>query len=173
MPVPTPAIGRERLFTALLALSAGLAVLAGPLRADEPAPATASGVAVQGSGPLKATIVVETLVTRQHPDGKTERHFVEAGQLKVGDEVYYTIRLTNPGKEPVQDVVVTKRLPYGVDYIRGSAAGPACRVEFSTDGGTTFAAAAKSGAYTHVRWTMGPPLAPGATALLRFRAIFR
>ena len=173
MPVPTPAPGRARLFTALLALLAALTAPAVALPADEPGPAVASDVAAQGSGPLTATIVVETLVTRPHPDGTTEKRFVEAAQLKVGDEVYYTIRVTNPGKEPVEDVVVTKRLPYGVDYIRGSAVGPACRVEFSTDGGATFAAATKSGVYTHVRWNLAPPLPPGATALLRFRAIFR
>ncbi len=130
-------------------------------------------VTVTGSGPLKTAIVVEVLETRQGPDGKVEKRFVEAQRLKAGEEVYYTIRVTNPGKSPVEDAVVTKLLPFGVDYIRGSAAGPACIVEFSTDGGNTFGARPKAGEYTHVRWTFGHPLAPGATALLRFRAIFR
>ena len=40
----------------------------------------------------------------------------------------------NPGEAPVSDVVVTKRLPFGVRYHPGSATGPACKVQFSVDG---------------------------------------
>jgi hypothetical protein len=80
---------------------------------------------------------------------------------------------------------VTKRLPYGVHYLSGTAAGPACDVHFSADGGNTFAkpdrnaGGSKKGSrkspaieYTHVRWILRNPLQPGATALLRFRAKF-
>jgi uncharacterized repeat protein (TIGR01451 family) len=173
MPVPTPASGPAGLLPALLALSGAICLHPGPVRAAEPGAEGASAVVATGSGPVNTEIVVETLVAREGPGGAVEKRFVEAERLKAGEQVYYTIRVTNPGKEPVQDVVVTKRLPYGVDYVRGSAAGPSCGVEFSTDSGATFAAAAKSGEYTHVRWIFGRPLAPGATALLRFRAIFR
>jgi uncharacterized repeat protein (TIGR01451 family) len=104
--------------------------------------------------------------------------------LKAGEKVHYTVRVTNPGKQPVANVVVTKRLPYGVHYEPGSAAGPACEVQFSADGGRTFtvpklpapagrkAAARPPVEYTHVRWILTRPLSPGATALLRFRATF-
>jgi uncharacterized repeat protein (TIGR01451 family) len=68
-----------------------------------------------------------------------------AGRLSAGDELHYTIRVTNPGKEPVTDIVVTKRLPFGVHYIRGSAVGPGCKVEVSIDGGTTFSAPTRLG----------------------------
>jgi hypothetical protein len=64
-------------------------------------------------------------------------------------------------------------MPFGLHYLPGSAKGPDCDIEFSTDGGATFAARPGSGEYTHVRWSMRRPLAPGATALLRFRATFR
>jgi hypothetical protein len=60
-----------------------------------------------------------------------------------------------------------------VDYVTGSAAGPDCDVELSADNGATYSPGGKPGAYTHVRWLCQRPLAPGATALLRFRAIFR
>jgi uncharacterized repeat protein (TIGR01451 family) len=138
--------------------------------ADDPA---AEDVVATGSGPLETGIEVEKLVLEERPDGGTARQFVAAGRLEAGEQLYYTVRVTNPGREQVTDVVITKRLPFGVDYVPGSAAGPACRVEFSSDGGATFSRSGGKGAYTHVRWTFEHPLAPGATALLRFRAVFR
>lgn len=135
-------------------------------------PAAVPVVVATGSGPLETRIEVQTLVAREGPDGEIVRQFVEAGRLEAGDQLYYTVRVTNPGQEPVGDVMVTKQLPYGVDYVPGSAAGPGCRIELSLDGGVTFERASGKGAYTHVRWILGQPLAPGATALLRFRAVF-
>jgi uncharacterized repeat protein (TIGR01451 family) len=133
-----------------------------------------------GSGPLETTIQVERLLVVPTPAGET-RHWVAAGRLAAGDEVHYTVRVHNPGKEPVTDVVVTKRLPFGVHYRRDSAVGPACIVQFSADGGVTFAPPERvrqttrkppAPSYTHVRWILRQPLSPGATALLRFRATF-
>ncbi|MGB5104121.1 MAG: hypothetical protein WBO04_12520 [Steroidobacteraceae bacterium] len=143
--------------------------------ADEgPGTEQAGGDAVaEGTGLLTTEIVVEKFEMETGPDGRERRRFVRASRLDAGDEVHYTIRVHNPGKEPVLDIVVTKRLPFGLGYIPGSAVGPACDVEFSTDGGTTFAPASrKPASYSHVRWILRRPLAPGATALLRFRATF-
>jgi uncharacterized repeat protein (TIGR01451 family) len=142
--------------------------------------------AATGSGPLLVTIAAETLQTEKGPDGTERRAWSSAGRLSAGDDVYYTIRVHNPGKDAVTDVVVTKRLPFGVHYKTGSAVGPACSVQFSVDGGATFKADVRPGRtgtdkarrkpeavdYTHVRWLLSRPLAPGATALLRFRASF-
>jgi len=139
-----------------------------------------------GSGPLEATISAEILRVEELPDGKQSRAWEPATRLSAGDEVSYTVRVRNPGKAAVTNIVVTKQLPFGVHYMRGSAVGPDCEVQFSIDGGTRFATAEQLGAgangkpgrkvppseYTHVRWVLGRPLAPGATALLRFRAIF-
>src|SRR5512140_3514237 len=132
-----------------------------------------------GSGALEATIIAEILREYEGADGKTVRSWEPATRLNAGDEVYYTIRVRNPGKQPVTGIVVTKRLPFGVHYKRGSAVGPACEVQFSIDGGTRFAPLERLGAgtdgrtmrkvqeteYTHVRWILSRPLAPGATAL--------
>jgi uncharacterized repeat protein (TIGR01451 family) len=153
-----------------------LAILAGALGAAQAVgdddPDAQGAVTATGSGPLQTRIEVQRLEVEEGPDGVQVRRFVEARRIEAGEQVYYTIRLTNPGHDPVKDIVVTKPLPYGVDYVPGSATGPGCVVEFSSDGGTTFARARGKGAYTHVRWTFEHPLAPGATALLRFRAVF-
>jgi uncharacterized repeat protein (TIGR01451 family) len=166
--------------------SVSLAVLCllGPvgLGADPPDASPGEAVAV-GSGPLTTLVTVETLSVG--PDAETsQRRFVPADRIHAGDEVHYTIRVTNPGRTPVANVIVTKRLPYGVTYVGGSAIGPAATVHFSVDSGESFAAAsdlevtpagqaarrALPTDYTHVRWLLKRPLPAGATALLRFRA---
>ena len=137
-----------------------------------------------GTGPLVTTTLVELLETVQEGEGRERRRFVPADRVRAGDEVYYTIRVQNPGRTAVRNVVVTKRLPFGMHYARGSAVGPGAEVQFSADGGENFASAAELEVhiggqparratiedYTHVRWRLRTPLAPGATALLRFRA---
>ena len=171
MSAPTPATRHPGPFSAILALGAVLGLPGSVLAADSSAEPPA--VATTGSGPLETEILVEVLVSEDHADGSEEKRFVEAQRLEAGEEIYYTIRVRNPGKEPVRDIVVTKRMPFGVDYVTGSAAGPACDVEFSADNGAKYSSGGKPAEFTHVRWVFQQPLAPGATALLRFRATFR
>ena len=151
--------------------------------ADNPKVAEATG-----SGPLQTAIEVQKLEVSVDPGGQEIRRWVPAERLNAGDEVHYTVRVHNPGKQAVDKVVVTKRLPFGVHYLRGSATGPAAEVQFSIDGGETYATpetlarAARGGKksankplendYTHVRWVLRKPLGPASTALLRFRATF-
>lgn len=151
-----------------LSLAWGLAAPAWPQ-----AEMTATGAAVAtGSDLLETEIVVERLEPADPPDRPSAR-FVPAGRLEAGDEVYYTLKVRNPGTEPVTDAQVTKRMPYGLHYLPGSASGPDCTIDFSVDGGRTFVAKPKGAEFTHVRWTLRRPLPPGSTALLRFRATFR
>ena len=114
-------------------------------------PAAVPVIVATGSGPLSTRIEVQTLVEREGPDGEIVRQFVEAGRLEAGEQLYYTIRVTNPGQEPVNDVIVTKQLPYGVDYVPGSAAGPGCRIELSLDGGVAFERSKRQGGIVHAR----------------------
>jgi uncharacterized repeat protein (TIGR01451 family) len=161
---------------------AGHAVVSSAQDEDPQTVATATG-----SGPLETTIVVETLQVDTGPGDQEIRRWAAARRLDAGDEVHYTIKVRNPGEQAVKDIVVTKRLPFGVRYQAGSATGPACKVQFSSDGGATFKAPEPTRAatgtrrnarpaappdHTHVRWILEKPLAPKATALLRFRAVF-
>jgi uncharacterized repeat protein (TIGR01451 family) len=158
-------------------------LLAGALPAATPsaAPPEQGAPIASGSGPLVTSTVVELLETGE--EGHERRRFVPAEQIRAGDDVYYTIRVRNPGRAAVGRIVVSKRLPFGMHYTRNSAVGPAAEVLFSVDGGESFAAPtelrvvtggsarrANVEDYTHVRWLLRAPLAPGATALLRFRA---
>jgi uncharacterized repeat protein (TIGR01451 family) len=113
--------------------------------------------------------------------------FVAADQLHIGDEIYYTVRVRNVTNTTIEDVVVIKAMPRNTEYVADSAVGPAAIIGYSTDGGGTFATSddlevvTLSGAtrraipsdYTHLRWQLRHPLAPGATALLRFRGVFK
>jgi uncharacterized repeat protein (TIGR01451 family) len=180
LPLPRSRLRRGGLYHAAAALAALL-----PLGVGAETPVAAPGEAVVvGSGPLRAVVTVETLSNGSDPDGPEGGRFVPASRIRAGDEVHYTIRVTNPGRKAVRGVIVTKRLPFGLTYVGGSAVGPAATVHFSVDSGETFAAAtnlevtspgqsprpAVPADYTHVRWLLKRPLAGGATALLRFRA---
>lgn len=167
----------------ILWVAAALAALSpGAPMAQRPEAGPDQAIAI-GSGPLTTAVIVETLLPGDQPEQASGRRFVPADRIRAGDEVHYTIRVTNPGRTPVDGVMVTKRLPFGLTYVVGSAVGPAATVQFSVDSGESFAAAADleivSGGqtrpaapadYTHVRWLLKRPLAAGATALLRFRA---
>ena len=156
--------------------AAGLATACHPLPAraqGEPGDTVPAALAT-GSGPLETAIAAEIFLEEEGRSRDDDRRFVEAGRVVAGEEVHYTIRVHNPGMAAVRDVVVTKRLPFGVDYVPGSAVGPASVIEVSMDGGATFVKAQRvAGAPTHVRWSLQRPLPAGATALLRFRATFR
>ena len=123
-----------------------------------------------GTDLLETEITAETFV--QSSRAGAPLRFAVARRLSAGDEVHYTIRVRNPGQQPVRDIQVTKRMPFGMQYLPGSAAGPASDIEFSTDGGRSFLARPETDDYSHLRWKLRQPLPPGATALLRFRATF-
>jgi len=159
--------------TALAMAGLGLALLCGShaVAAQEAEMSAVGAALATGSDLLETEITAETFVQPAR-EGDPPR-FAVARRLSAGDEVHYTIRVRNPGQEPVRDVKVTKRMPYGMQYLPGTAAGPASDIEFSTDGGRSFQARPETDEYSHLRWNLRRPLPPGATALLRFRATFR
>ena len=131
---------------------------------------------------LLAEVRVESTVR-----GQTLARFLPATAIVQGQTVYYTVRIHNPTPAPVRDVVTVQRIPVNTSYVLGSAAGPAAEISFSIDGGQSFAAESQlritepngverrpvSSEYTHIRWRLRNALAPGATALARFQAVFR
>jgi len=91
-------------------------------------------------------------------------------RLEAGDDVHYTIRVPiRP--EPGDDAQVRSACRSGCTIGR-SATGPACDIEFSTDGGGRSPPNRRTG--LHARALDDAPAAPAqSTTLLRFRATFR
>jgi len=118
--------------------------------------------------------------------GREVYRFAPARLLEQGQVVYYTLRITNQTTVPLRNVAVVQPVPANTTYLAGSASGPGAAVTFSVDGGKTYGPAdslmiqveggakqlAQASQYTHIRWQLRNPLAPGATALARFRATF-
>jgi len=108
-------------------------------------------------------------------------------RARPGDVLRYRLTFTNVTPGAVRGVTLANPLPAGVRFVGGSARterGDA-RVEYSADGGRTFSAQPMEEAvvdgravtrpvpaerYTHVRWTVGGALAPGATVVAEYDA---
>ncbi|HET9387381.1 MAG TPA: hypothetical protein VFO67_19755 [Gemmatimonadales bacterium] len=104
-----------------------------------------------------------------------------------GDVLQYQLRFTNQSQGDVSGVVFTNPVPTGLRYVDGSAGADRqdVAVEYSTDGGNTYAATplvtevvagqrvqrpAPPEQYTHVRWLVRGSIAPGASVTAEFRA---
>jgi uncharacterized repeat protein (TIGR01451 family) len=149
-----------------------------PARAQDSPTSTSDGLVVE-------TIAERRVVTSSGEGAQVK--FVAADQLHIGDEIFYTVRVRNRSNAPIEDVVVVKAIPRNTEYVADSAVGPAAIVGISIDGGTTFSTPeeleiatlpgvtrpANASDYTHIRWQLQHPLAAGATALLRFRGVFK
>jgi uncharacterized repeat protein (TIGR01451 family) len=147
---------------------------------------------------LEISLVAEVRQEVEVSPGRRIARLVPAQVLRQGQEIFYTVRIRNAAATPAQNVEVVQRIPQNTHYVPESAAGPGARISVSADGGLTFgeegqvivtdqsalalmhAPADKSALtrpatasdYTHLRWRLRNPLAPGAVALARFRAVF-
>jgi uncharacterized repeat protein (TIGR01451 family) len=134
---------------------------------------------------IATELVAEVRENVSTTPGREVYRFVPARMLEQGQVVYYTLRITNQTTVPLRNVAVVQPVPANTTYLADSASGPGADVSFSVDG-RTFSAAdslmidtegtkqlAQPTQYTHIRWQLRNPLAPGATALARFRATFR
>lgn len=131
---------------------------------------------------VRTTAQKETLVLNDA--GETEKRLVTADVVVPGESVFYTITFTNIGDEPADNVVITNPIAEDLMYVDGSAFGPGMDIQFSVDGGVTFAAAneltiaedgevrdAQAADFTHVRWVMQNDLEAGAQGVARFAAV--
>jgi uncharacterized repeat protein (TIGR01451 family) len=142
----------------------------------------ATGALASEAVELRTQLIAEVRETLNAQDRPIHR-MVPAKRLSQGQVVYYTVRITNPTPVFANNVVVNQMVPANTVYMEGSAVGPGADIEFSVDGGVTYARAedlklddgtrAPPERYTHIRWRLQNPLAPGAVALARFRATFR
>ena len=136
---------------------------------------------------VEVQLLAEVKTTASAPANAPVARFAPATTLSQGEIVYYTVRIRNPTSEYLRDVVVVQPIPANTTYAERSASGPGTDIQFSADGGTTFAPegrvltndsggaqrAATPQDFTHIRWRLRNALAPGAVALARFQAVFR
>jgi uncharacterized repeat protein (TIGR01451 family) len=131
---------------------------------------------------LRTQLIAEVRESVSSQDRPVYR-MMPAARLSQGQVVYYTVRITNPTPVFANNVVVSQKVPANTTYMEDSAVGPGAEIDFSIDGGESFGppenlhlddgTRAPPERYTHIRWRLRNPLAPGAVALARFRAVFR
>jgi uncharacterized repeat protein (TIGR01451 family) len=136
---------------------------------------------------VEVQLLAEVKTIASGVDNAPSARFVPARTLSQGEVVYYTVRIRNPTSEYLRDVVVVQPIPANTTYAEHSASGPGTEIQFSADGGASFAPEARVVAidtvgvqrsaapkdFTHIRWRLRNALAPGAVALARFQAVFR
>lgn len=137
----------------------------------------------QEQGHLNVRTVVQKEEVITDDSGETTRRIVPAESVVPGEHVIYTITFTNISDETADNIVITNPISADLTYVEGSAFGPGTVIEFSIDGGQSFASAerlvisaagverpAEAADFTHVRWTLQNELAAGAQGMARFRA---
>ncbi len=146
------------------------------------------GISLSAAAMADGSLDVRTTVHKEEvtvdESGETVRKMVPAELVVPGESVYYTITFKNVGAESADNVVITNPIAENLTYVDGSAFGPGTEIQFSVDGGATFAAAgdltvaengqqrtATADDYTHVRWVMQNNLEPGAQGTARFAAV--
>ncbi len=146
-----------------------------------------TAVWAHAQGQIQLTSVAEVEVERFNQEGKKEVQRVKATKVLPGNEVIFTTLYENTGKEAAENAVITNPMPEHMIYTQNSARGMGTMITFSVDGGKTYDAPAKlfifdaSGRkfparpqdYTHIRWSFGDPLPPGAKGEVSFRAILQ
>lgn len=143
----------------------------------------AMSAAAQDTSHLDIKTVVQKEEVSVDAAGEQQTRLVDADTVVPGDEVIYTVSFSNVSQEPAEDVVITNPLPDQLTYVDGSAFGPGASVEFSIDGGQSFAAReelivseggferpARNEDFTHIRWVIDGDIEPGAHGMAQFRA---
>jgi hypothetical protein len=141
--------------------------------------------------PVEAHIEVESAWIVSDAAGARRLSTVPPGEDEA--ERLVTGRFRHVGAAPAEALRITLPVPAGLRYVPGSATGPGAVVEYSVDGGRSFAPAeelqvatdsdsdsgepesrsARPDDYTHVRWRLLGHFPPGTTGLVSFRALPR
>ncbi len=137
----------------------------------------------QEQGHLNVTSLVQMEEVSEGENGERLTRLVPVETVVPGDVVIYTTTVENISDEAADDIVVTSPVPEHLSYVAGSAFGPGMLIEFSVDGGVSYATAeeltidedgqsraAIAEDYTHIRFELQDHLAAGAQGIARFRA---
>ena len=141
----------------------------------------------QEKGGVELNTIAEMEAEVTNDVGEKEIKRVPAEKVIPGDIVIYTVSYSNNGKEPAENFVITNPVPEHMTYVFESASGDNTNIQFSVDGGNSYDVPAnltKNDAdgnilaadvtdYTHIRWTLNEPVAPGATGNVIFKATLK
>ncbi len=148
----------------------------------------ALGVSAQAQeqGHLDVQTVVQKEQVTMNDAGEVETSLVPAATVLPGENVVYTTTFRNISDEAADNIVITNPIGESLVYVEGSAFGPGADVEFSVDGGQTFAVRdalsitedgvtrpAEAKDLTHIRWVMTQELAAGSQGVARFSAMLK
>ncbi|MGH8369732.1 MAG: hypothetical protein ACRESC_02010 [Gammaproteobacteria bacterium] len=147
-------------------------------------------VTVQAAAPgsIKLQTIAQQEKVTVDKDGVKHTEIVPAGRVLPGVEVIYTIKYTNVGNKPAEDVLVNDPIPEHMTYVDGSANGDGTAISYSVDGGkhwsamlenleidngnsTTRSATARD--VTDIRWVVKGKVAAGASGQVSFRAVLQ
>jgi len=144
---------------------------------------TAHAIA-QEQGHLNVITTVQKQEVTVNEAGESETTLVAANTVVPGERVVYTITFKNISDEPADNVVITNPIAETLTYVDDSAFGPGTKIQFSIDGGQSFAERetltidengdirpAETQDFTHIRWVMQQELAAGAQGVARFSAV--
>ena len=137
----------------------------------------------QEGGHLDVRTLVQKEEVTVNEAGEADTHLVAADTVIPGDRVVYTITFENISNDAAENVVITNPIADSLTYVDGSAFGPGTDIQFSVDGGQSFAARealtvaengdvrpAEAKDFTHIRWVMKQDLPVGAQGMARFSA---
>lgn len=141
---------------------------------------------VASSPEVAVEIAVAREVVTHDASGAARVRLEPVGTVRPGDVLVYTLRAENRGVAPALEARVEDPIPMGTRVILESVPTRGLRAEASLDGGSswqTFPATvrvrgedgvtrdvpAPAASYTHLRWSLGEPLAPGASRDLSFK----
>lgn len=140
----------------------------------------------QQKGSIQVTSMAEVEIIEKNKKGKDVVRRKDASTVTVvpGTIVLFTTTFTNIGEQPATDVVITNPVPEHMTYVAGSAKGKGTKLEYSVDGGKTYAEPqklrtrdargrvrkAEAREYTHIKWTLTRSLQPDGSGTVTFRA---
>ena len=142
--------------------------------------------AAQEAPRLRIDMQVEKEVEVVGAGGEVEIQRQPVVSTTRGDILVYTLAIVNEGGDPARNARVVDPVPVGTVLIPESVIGPGAHVSYSADGGHSFGEfpitrsvigpdglridqAVPVEEYTHVRWTLTEPLAPGQVRIANFK----
>jgi len=131
-------------------------------------------------------IVERAVVTGENEDGSAIVEYEKAERVTPGDALLYSLNFENGSPDAIENANLVMAVPAEVTYNENSAFGDNSSVDFSTDGGQSFAPrgaltvsadgnerAASSEDITHIRWSFSGTITPGSAGDVGYGAVVR